>query len=67
MGAFMMDELTERERQAAYFARLGMSNKKVASQMKIAESTVEQYLHRVYGKLGVSGRGGLSVSGESPK
>lgn len=67
MGADMIDELTERERQAAYFARLGMSNKKVATQMRIAESTVEQYLHRVYGKLGVSGRSGLALRGESPK
>lgn len=61
----MNDELTTRERQAAYYVRLGMSNKKVASQMKIAESTVEQYLHRAYGKLGVSRR--IELRGESLK
>lgn len=63
----MIDDLTQRERQAANFARLGLTNKKVASEMSIAESTVEQYLNRAYSKLGLSGRADLAGFGESPK
>ena len=60
----MSDELTQREKQAARFASVGLSNRQVAAHMSIKESSVKQYLHRVYGKLGVEGRTELSGIGE---
>ncbi len=48
----MIDELTEREKQAAVLAASGMSNREVGKEMGIKESAVKQYLHRVYDKTG---------------
>ena len=38
----------------------GLSNKEIARQIGISEGVVKLHLHRVYWKLGVQGRGGLS-------
>lgn len=61
-----MDELTQREKQAAKLAACGLSNKEVGYKMSIEESTVKQYLHRAYDKLGVSSRGELQSLGGEP-
>lgn len=70
----MIDELTEREKQARNFACAGLTNREVAVQMSVKESTVKQYLHRVYDKLagparsaGRACRSDLDCYGESRK
>ena len=51
--------LTPRERQIAGCAADGLSNRQIAQQLRLSERTVENHLGRIYGKLGVSGRGQL--------
>jgi len=53
--------LTGREAEVARLVASGMSNKKVASDLGIAESTVKLHLHNVFTKLGVTNRTQLSV------
>ena len=48
----MMDELTKRERETAVLAAHGCDNRQIAVRMKLQESTVRQYMHRVYEKTG---------------
>jgi len=50
--------LTPQERRIAGLAYRGLSNKEIAR--KSNEGVVKLHLHRVYWKLGVQGRGGLS-------
>jgi two-component system NarL family response regulator len=59
--------LTRRERSIAELVRQQMSNKEIASALKITESTVKSHLGNIFGKLGVRTRQlvpGL-VSGEA--
>jgi DNA-binding NarL/FixJ family response regulator len=56
MGQNMNDNLTEREKQVAHYATLGMSNREVGEKLGIEKSTVEQYLYRAYDKLGIHSR-----------
>jgi DNA-binding CsgD family transcriptional regulator len=51
--------LTPRQRQIAALAADGYSNRDLASRLGISERTVENHLHRVYTKLGVSRRAAL--------
>ncbi|MEQ4302587.1 LuxR C-terminal-related transcriptional regulator [Plantactinospora sp. B6F1] len=51
--------LTERERDVVLAAARGESTRAIATRLHVAERTVENHLHRAYGKLGVSGRTGL--------
>lgn len=51
-----MDELTQREKQAAVLAASGLSNPQIGQQLSLKESTVRQYLHRVYSKTGADRR-----------
>jgi DNA-binding NarL/FixJ family response regulator len=61
----MTDYLTERERQAAVLASHGFSNQQIAATMKLQDSTVRQYMHRVYEKTGAD-RQTLSVCELAP-
>jgi DNA-binding CsgD family transcriptional regulator len=52
--------LTETERRVAELAAAGLSNREVAAQVSVSVKTVESNLTRVYRKLGVRSRVGLS-------
>jgi DNA-binding NarL/FixJ family response regulator len=62
------EPLTFREHQAALLAASGLSNPQIGQQLKLKESTIRQYLHRVYDKTGADRRTlAEAVSLESPK
>jgi DNA-binding CsgD family transcriptional regulator len=52
--------LTHTERRVAILAANGMTNREIAQQLFVTPSTVEQHLTRVFRKLEVKHRGGLS-------
>jgi DNA-binding CsgD family transcriptional regulator len=54
--------LTAAEQRIAGLATTGRSNKEIAAELFIAEKTVEMNLSRVYRKLGIRSRGGLSAA-----
>lgn len=54
--------LTVAEHRVAVLAADGMSNKQIAAQLYISAKTVEMNLSRVYRKLGIRSRAGLSVA-----
>jgi ATP/maltotriose-dependent transcriptional regulator MalT len=54
--------LTASEQRVAELAATGSSNKQIAAQLFIAEKTVEMNLSRVYRKLGIRSRSGLSAA-----
>ena len=49
-------ELTVRELQVVQCASKGMTNKTIASELRLSEHTVKNYLFRAFDKLGVSNR-----------
>ncbi|MBC9944990.1 helix-turn-helix transcriptional regulator [Leucobacter sp. cx-328] len=51
--------LTERESEIAHLASGGLSNAQIATQLTLSVRTVENHMHRVIRKLGVSGRQGV--------
>jgi DNA-binding NarL/FixJ family response regulator len=53
--------LTPREREIVMAVADGHSNKRVASDLGIAEGTVKLHLHKAYKKLGVTNRVQLSL------
>ncbi len=48
--------LTRRESQVMELLLLGLSNRQIARTMLIAEPTVKNHLHSIFGKLGVADR-----------
>lgn len=52
--------LTAAERETAGLAAAGRSNKQIAAELYLSARTVENRLHRVYEKLGISGRAELA-------
>lgn len=52
--------LTRREREIATLAVRGRSTRELAEELNISYRTVENHLHRIYTKLGVSGRDELT-------
>ena len=48
--------LTPREYEVLALLAQGLSNKEIASEMVLATSSVKQYTHRIYQKLGVNNR-----------
>ena len=48
--------LSSREDEVARLAGTGLSNRDIATQLHISVRTVDNHLHRVYEKLGISGR-----------
>lgn len=60
------DPLTRREREVALLAARGLSNRDIAERLTVSARTVENHLARVYLKLGVHGRDGLTAGLSSP-
>jgi DNA-binding CsgD family transcriptional regulator len=56
----MRARLTPAERETAVLAASGWSNVEIAEQLYLSRRTVENRLHRVYEKLGISGRDELA-------
>ncbi|MFI8829326.1 LuxR C-terminal-related transcriptional regulator [Streptomyces sp. NPDC053431] len=48
--------LTERERQISVMAARGMASQEIAKRLVLSVRTVDNHLHRAYGKLGISSR-----------
>lgn len=51
-----LDELTAREREVLGLLLKGASNREIARTLVISGATVENHLHHIYKKLGVSTR-----------
>jgi DNA-binding NarL/FixJ family response regulator len=63
-----LNPLTERQRQVAALACQGLSNKKIAKQLSVAEGTVKVHLNAIFDKLAVRSRTELIVRfGTSPQ
>ena len=54
--------LSTREDEVARLACTGLSNRAIAAQLHISVRTVDNHLHRVYEKLGISGRDELPAA-----
>ena len=52
----MLPELTERENQILKLLADGLTNRGISCNLSITESTVENHVHHIYEKLGVSNR-----------
>ncbi|MFJ9113663.1 LuxR C-terminal-related transcriptional regulator [Streptomyces sp. NPDC102283] len=57
-----MAPLTPREREVAALAATGMSNRDIALRLVVSVRTVENHLHRIYHKLGITERQALHRS-----
>ena len=55
------DALTEREREVIKLVRQGLSNKDIAYQLSISDSTVRHHLTSIFDKVGVPNRQKLLV------
>jgi two-component system, NarL family, nitrate/nitrite response regulator NarL len=53
--------LSEREREVARMAGIGLSNKVIADRLQITEGTIKNHLHNIYEKLGVANRTALAL------
>jgi DNA-binding CsgD family transcriptional regulator len=53
-------DLTGQEAQVARLAAEGHSNPEIAAQLFLSPRTVEYHLHKIFGKLDISGRGQLA-------
>jgi two-component system nitrate/nitrite response regulator NarL len=58
--------LTNRERQIIALVSEGLSNKRIARQLKITDGTIKAHLHRIFEKLQVSNRTALAAVYLSP-
>ncbi len=56
------NELTPREREVLALVVEGKRNREIAGELTISPATVENHLHRIFGKLGVSTRTGAAMS-----
>jgi ATP/maltotriose-dependent transcriptional regulator MalT len=52
----MLPVLTNRENQILRLIADGLTNREISSSLSISESTVENHIHNVYIKLGISNR-----------
>lgn len=62
---YAASQLTFREREIATLAASGLTNARIARRVSLTVSTVEQYLTRVYRKLGCH-RDGLATALSAP-
>lgn len=54
-------ELTQREKQILKLIAQGLTNKSISIHLSITESTVENHIHNIYGKLHISSRSQATV------
>lgn len=52
----MFPRLTGRENEILRLIAEGLTNRQIASDLSISESTVENHIHHLYDKLGISNR-----------
>lgn len=52
----MLPELTDRENQVLKLIADGLTNREISGNLSISESTVENHIHHIYAKLGISNR-----------
>ena len=52
----MLSKLTDRENEVLELIAYGFTNKEIAGNLSISESTVENHIHNIYTKLGISNR-----------
>lgn len=58
----MLDELTPQELQIAELAASGLSNKEIGARLYLSHRTVGYHLYRIFPKLGIIARSGLSAA-----
>jgi len=56
-----LDELTNRELEVLALVSKGRRNWEIAQELCISEATVENHLHNIFGKLGVSSRTAAAI------
>lgn len=52
----MLPALTDRERQILRLIADGLTNREISCNLSIRESTVENHVHHIYEKLGITNR-----------
>jgi len=52
----MLPALTDRENQVLKLIACGFTNREISSNLTISESTVENHIHNIYTKLGITNR-----------
>jgi DNA-binding NarL/FixJ family response regulator len=52
----MLPALTDRENQVLKLIADGLTNREISCELSISESTVENHIHHIYTKLGISNR-----------
>jgi DNA-binding NarL/FixJ family response regulator len=52
----MLPALTDRENQVLKLIACGFTNREISGNLTISESTVENHIHNIYTKLGISNR-----------
>ena len=52
----MLPELTDRENQILKLIADGLTNREISCRLFISESTVENHIHHIYAKLGITNR-----------
>ena len=52
----MLPALTDRENQVLKLIACGFTNREISGNLTISESTVENHVHKIYTKLGISNR-----------
>lgn len=52
----MLPDLTAREQQILDLIAEGLTNRQISSNLFISESTVENHIHHIFVKLGISNR-----------
>ena len=52
----MLPALTNREQQILRLIADGLTNRQISYNLSISESTVENHIHHIYEKLGISNR-----------
>ena len=52
----MLPALTSREQQILILIADGLTNRQISYNLSISESTVENHIHHIYEKLGISNR-----------
>ena len=52
----MLPDLTDRENQILNLIADGFSNRQISCKLSISEATVENHIHHIYQKLGITNR-----------